>query len=73
MSFKEEIQEDIEIVQTLIEELTPEMAIEIKVYLRDKKTHLVTEKTYHWNKNDFLKSALQSELRELKLELLDIK
>jgi hypothetical protein len=69
---KEEIQKDIETIQTLIEELTPEHAIEVRVYLRDKKTQQIIEKTYHWNNNDFLKSALQSELRGLKLELLNL-
>jgi hypothetical protein len=64
---KDEIEREIEIVQNLITNLGEDNAVQIKIYTPDGKCL-----DYYWNNNIFLKSAIQAELRNLKLELLEI-
>ena len=61
------IDKEIEIVQSLIDNLKDDNAVKISVYLPEGKVI-----DYYWNENSFLKSALKSELRHLILESLNI-
>jgi hypothetical protein len=63
---KEDIEKDIQTIQTILDKFTNEHAIKITMSFDGKNIE------YWWNENSFLRSALEQELRNLKLGLLDI-
>lgn len=64
---EEEIKSEIERAQSLIDNLEDNNAVKISLYTSDGRCI-----DYWWNNNSLLKSAILSELRELKLEILDM-
>lgn len=65
---------DIEIVQDLITDIEDNIGLEFRVYKVDKETGEIKEKTYMLNHDYslYMESFFKSELRNLKLNQLDI-
>lgn len=66
---KEDIEKNIQTIQTILDKLTNEHAIKITMFNQYSGGKNIE---YWWNENPFLRSALEQELRNLKLELLDL-
>ena len=68
---KELIKIDIQKIQNILDGLDNDTAIKISIFGPTSITINHPEVEYWWNENSFLRSALEQELRNLKLELLN--